>query len=130
MQQFEVYSKAQADSKFGSLSRPETTTTSLVAATGNGSISVPRLFKVWDVTYSGACRFRIYRTAAGRAADASRPVDLPYPGGLGRCYEFIADGATVDDGYPFDIARALGETKVYYRVDGGPVTITLQQREV
>jgi hypothetical protein len=97
----------------------------LTAVNGNGTIGLASVATLRSVTYSGAGRFRLYRTAAGRAADAARPSGTPYPGGLGLLYSYRAVAAESDLERPVVLAWAPGEVGYYYRVDDGPVTITM-----
>lgn len=110
-------------------SSPAPQTTTLPDAVGDGDFPVPAYVTLLTIAYTGACRLRLYRTAAGRTADTDRPVATPYPGGAELVYEYIALGAEHDEAPPFTVVRGEGETALFYRVDGGPVTITLTSKE-
>lgn len=104
----------------------------LPGATGSGSLDLTGPFAdVLLVRYSGACRLRLARTAAGLIADATRPFTTPYLTDTrrGLLYDYLALGAEVDLEGP---ARGVVEdpedpdaTDLYYRVDGGPVDIEM-----
>lgn len=100
-------------------------TTTLAALAGDFTLALAPAFTILAVTYSGACRLRLYRTAAGRAADASRASTTAYPGGLGLLYGYIAAAAETDQESPADGAYGAGEAQVYGRLDGGPVDVTI-----
>lgn len=108
---------------------PVESTVTLDTVDGDGTFTFPALASVYRIAYSGAARLRLYRTAAGRDADAARAVDTAYPGGRGRVYEYVALAAETDEGEAFIIDRATGESGLFYRVDGGPVTVTMIVKE-
>ncbi|QZN86890.1 hypothetical protein [Cellulomonas sp. C5510] len=97
--------------------------TTITAVQGSGSVDLSPGYVIVAVSYSAACRLRLYRTAAGRDADTGRPVTTPYPGGRGRVYEYVAVGAETD--VEGAVLGAADGTAVYYRVDGGPADITI-----
>lgn len=99
-------------------------TTTLTAVNGTGTVDLAVSAMLLAVTYSAAGRFRLYRTAAGRTADASRPFSTAYAGGAGLLYDYLSEGAETDLERPFDVAWASGESAFYYRADG-PITVTL-----
>ena len=103
---------------------PTAQTTVLTGITGTGTVDLDRGFTILSVAYSGAGRFRMYRTAAGRTADASRAFTTQYPGGRGLIYDYLAAGAETDLERPADGAWAPGETTCYYSADG-PVDVTV-----
>jgi len=113
----------------GSSFPPTPTTVTLTDAMGDGTFEAPAQYVIYTITYSGPCRFRVYRTADGRTADADRPITTPYTGGADLVYEYVAPDATTDDGAPIHDVRAVGETDLYYSVDGDATTITMQLRE-
>lgn len=100
-------------------------TTLLSAATGSGSVSLARGFKILSVEYSAAARLRLYRTQAGRSADSLRPFSTLYLGGATLLYDYLSTGPEVDLERPTDGAWAAGETAVHYLVDGtADITLT------
>ena len=101
----------------------------LTAASGDGAFAAPESFAFLTVAFSAACRFRVYRTAAGRTADAARLASAVPTAGCGLLYEFVATGAGSDPDEPFLAVRDAGETTVFYRVDDGPSTITVTIKE-
>lgn len=97
----------------------------ITAASGAGSVSLAAAYTILSVTYSGPARLRLYRTSAGRDADIARPVATPYPGGLGRVYEYVALAAELDAEGSVTGSTATGSL-VYYQVDATvPVDITI-----
>ncbi|MCR6649712.1 MAG: collagen-like protein [Cellulomonas sp.] len=107
----------------GGLTPIQTTTVS--DADGAGTIELAAAFTLLAVELSGAARLRLYRTAAGRTADEHRAFTTAYLGGAGLLYDYAAEGAETDLERPVDGAWADGESVIYYRVDGGPVDVTL-----
>lgn len=99
--------------------------TVLEGVTGEGTVELAPAFTILSVEFSGAARLRLYRTSAGRTADAAREPTTAVPNDVTWLYGYNAAGAEVDTEQPVDGAWAPGETEVYYRVDGGPVDITL-----
>lgn len=104
----------------------------LPGATGSGSIDLTGPFAdVLLVRYSGACRLRLARTAAGLISDAARPFTTPYltSARRGLLYDYLALGAETDAEGPSSAATEDPEdpdaTDLYYRVDGGPVDIEM-----
>lgn len=104
----------------------------LPGATGSGSIDLTGPFAdVLLVRYSGACRLRLARTAAGLISDAARPFTTPYltSARRGLLYDYLALGAETDAEGPSSAATEVPEdpdaTDIYYRVDGGPVDIEM-----
>lgn len=101
-------------------------TTTLEAASGDGTVELAPAFTILSVTFSDAARLRMYRTAAGRAADAARTSTTAVPNDVTWLYGYNAESATTDQECPVDGAWASGETEIYYRVDGGPVDISIR----
>ena len=118
---FTIPRGAQGDS--GSAAQIQSTT--IPDADGDGTIALAAAFTLLQVAYSGAARLRLYRTASGRAADAARVFTDPYLGGAGLLYDYQATSAGTDLERPVDGAYGVAEEQVYYRVDGGPVDVTL-----
>lgn len=100
-------------------------TTLLDDADGNGTVELAEAFTILAVTYSGGGRLRLYRTEAGRATDAARAFTTTPPNNVGLLYDYLATGSETDIESPVDGAWAAGESEIYYRVDGGPIDITL-----
>ena len=100
-------------------------TTTITAASGDGTVVLASAATIRQVAYSGAGRFRLYRTAAGRTADQGRAFTTAYAGGAGLLYDYLATGAQTDLERPVGVAWAAGETTYYWRADGGPVDVTL-----
>lgn len=101
-------------------------TTELEDADGSGDLAMAPAFTVLTVDYAGPGRLRLYRTAAGRALDGARAFTTPYLGGVGCLYDYLATDAETDHEVPVDGAWAAGESQIYYRVDGGPVDISIR----
>lgn len=99
-------------------------TTTITGAAGSGTVALAGAYTILSVEYSGAARLRLYRTGAGRDADASRPVGTAYPGGRGRVYEYVAGGAETDAEGSVGGSTTSG-VLVYWQVDGGPVDIII-----
>lgn len=100
-------------------------TTTLTAVSGDGTVALAPGFKILSVAYSGAGRLRLYRTAAGRTADAARSFTTARVPGRDLVYDYLATGAETDDYSPVNDYQPAGETVTYYRVDTGPITITI-----
>jgi hypothetical protein len=94
-------------------------------ATGEGTVELAPGFMILSVGYSGAARFRLYRTALGRLADQHRAFTTRYMGGAGLLYDYLAAGAQVDLERPVPGGYAPGEEQCYWLADGGPVTVTI-----
>jgi hypothetical protein len=104
---------------------PVSQTTTLTAVTGTGTVVMAKGFTILTVAYSGAARLRLYRTAAGRTADAARAFTAPYAGGATLIYDYNAVGAETDQERPLDGAWGSGESAIYYNVTGtATITIT------
>lgn len=103
----------------------------LTLSLAEGSFAVPAQYAGLKVSFSAACRFRLYQTAAGRTADAPRAATTIYnpESGNGLVYEFVADAAETDWSEPFLAVRGDAQTDAFYRVDGGIATITLTIKE-
>ncbi len=101
-------------------------TTTLNALAGDFTVALAPAFTILSVTFSGAARLRLYRSAAGRTADMGRAFATAYTGGAGLLYDYLATGAETDAEAPVDGAWAAGEVAVCGRVDGGPVDVTIQ----
>lgn len=101
-------------------------TATLANVSGAGTVELSPAFTILSVEFSGAARLRLYRTDAGRAADADRPPTSPVPNDVTWLYGFNAAGPVTDQEAPVDGAWAVGDNKVYYRVDGGPVDISIR----
>ncbi|WP_216859262.1 hypothetical protein [Cellulomonas taurus] len=97
--------------------------TTITAASGPGTVALAPGFVITDVSFTGAARLRLYRTAAGRDADAGRAVSTPYPGGRGLLYEYVAVGSETDAEGP--VSGVIDGTDAFWHVDGGPVDITI-----
>lgn len=119
------YDTEWADESGGGGGLPTIQTTVLEDVDGDGSLELAPAFTILSVEFSGTARLRLYRTEAGRDADAAREPTTAVPNGVTWLYGYNAAGAEVDTEQPVDGAWAPGETEVYYRVDGGPVDITL-----
>lgn len=117
------YATAWVDAPAGT---PAAQTTTLTAANGTGVVPLARAFTILSVAYSGAGRFRLYRTAAGRTADAGRAFTTAYDraSGAGLLYDFLATAATTDQESPVDGAWAAGEEQCYWAATG-PVDVTI-----
>lgn len=102
----------------------EVSTIILTAADGEEDIALPISFTITSVVYSSAGRLRLYRTEAGRDADASRAFEDAYTGGSGLLYDYLAIGAETDDERPVLGALGDGETSIFALVEG-PVDITI-----
>lgn len=96
------------------------TTETLTAADGEGTVDLGAVGQVLDVTVSGPCRVRVYRTAAERTADAGRPFTTPYTAEAGLLYDQLFESAGVDKGRPWLYADEL-----YWSVDG-PADVTFR----
>lgn len=105
---------------------PKILTRVITGANSNGTVSLSAAFKIVAVQYSGAARLRLYRTAAGRAADAHRDFTTTPPNNVTLLYDFLALGATTDNEAPVLGAGEAGSRNIFYRIDHGPATITLQ----
>jgi hypothetical protein len=101
-------------------------TINLVGANGDGTVMMSQGFSIVKVTASAACRLRLYRSAADRTADAGRDDSTPAPIQgivLGEFVWPFAGTTYWTTGY---VARLeAGDSTVYYRIDGGPVDITI-----
>lgn len=100
---------------------------SLDLATGDGSVAVPATFALLSATFPSASRLRVYRTAAGRDADAARDSATAYPGGLGLLYEYLATAAGTTEHEGLILTRDAAETVAYYRAD---TTVTVAIKEL
>lgn len=104
---------------------PQRQAVAITGATGPGSVEMAPAFTILSIAYSGPARLRLFRTAAGRDADAGRPVGVAYPGGRGRFYEYVALGAELDAEGSVAGSTETGDA-IYYQVDAGvPVDITI-----
>jgi len=104
---------------------PSVQETTLAEADGDGTVALAAAATVLAVEVQDAARVRLYRTAAGRAADAARGPGVAYDPATGAGLLIATAGPGVDLERPVDVAWAPGETTYYYRVDGGPTDVTL-----
>lgn len=102
-----------------------TQTTTLTNVNGDGTVTLAKSVVLTSVGYSAGARLRLYRTSAGRAIDSSRLPGVAYNPSSGAGLLYGGAGPGTDLEAPVDLAWAPGETTFYYRVDNGPVTITL-----
>lgn len=101
-------------------------TLALSAVNGEGTITLGQAFRLIWIEASAACRVRFYRSASDRTADASRPYTLdPAVKGivLGE-FRWTSAGRYWSTGYIASLEDL--ETTVYYRVDDGPVDLTIR----
>jgi hypothetical protein len=99
-------------------------------ANGTGVLAaLPPYGRIQKVVYGGACRLRIYKTAAGRTADSARAATTAYTGGAGLLYEYVAVGAETDNETPVNIGWDSAETTYYYNLENGPDNVTIYYAE-
>ena len=103
------------------------TVTTLPAVSGNGTFDVGvDAFRVISIEADGPCRLRLYRDAADRTADESRPhTEAPAVQGIVLA-EFRWESAHTYWATGFVSFLYDGTSTVYYRVDDGPATVDIK----
>ncbi len=103
------------------------TVTTLSAVSGNGTFDVGvDAFRVISIEADGPCRLRLYRDAADRTADESRPhTEAPAVQGIVLA-EFRWESAHTYWATGFVSFLYDGTSTVYYRVDDGPATVDIK----
>lgn len=67
------------------------TTPSLAAgAAGAMNFTLSNSYRLYKITTSAPCRFRMYTTAGKRTSDSSRPITTPPTGDHGLAFEFVS----------------------------------------
>lgn len=107
---------------------PARQTTSIVGATGDGTVTLAAAARILAIEASAACRVRLYRSAAQRTADAGRAVTTPPSAGQDVVladHDFAAAG-TQWTNPAYVMART--EATFYYSVTGtADLTFTWQE---